>query len=121
MLDIDPVIDYVAFEKAKGKEGFLHRVVHHVTSFIESEVYVEFSDKSFRKRAISYEDGRGVSRESSSISLCSRGYRGCLGSGWGRLLLGDSGESDRGLLCYLCHNCEVNTSRGLFNRGVWGV
>ena len=30
----------VAFEKAKGKEGFLHRVVYHVASFIESEVYV---------------------------------------------------------------------------------
>ena len=30
VLDIDPIIDYVTFEKAKGKEGFLHRVVHHV-------------------------------------------------------------------------------------------
>ena len=40
MLHIDPVIDYIAFEEAKGKEGFLHWVVHHVASFIESEVYV---------------------------------------------------------------------------------
>ena len=40
VLDIDPIIDYVAFEEAKGKESFLHRVVHHVASFIKSEVYV---------------------------------------------------------------------------------
>ena len=40
VLDIDPIIDYIAFKKAKGKEGLLHRVVHHVASFIESEVYV---------------------------------------------------------------------------------
>ena len=40
VLDIDPVVDYVAFEKAKGKEGLFNRVIHHVTSFIKSEVYV---------------------------------------------------------------------------------
>ena len=40
VLDIDPIIDYIAFEKAKGKEGFLHRVIYHVASFIKSEVYV---------------------------------------------------------------------------------
>jgi hypothetical protein len=34
VLDINPVVYYVAFEEAKGKEGFLHRVVHHVASFI---------------------------------------------------------------------------------------
>jgi hypothetical protein len=60
VLDINPIIDYIAFEKAKGKEGFLHRVVHHVTSFIESEVYVQFLDKSLCKCVISSEDGRGV-------------------------------------------------------------
>ena len=36
-------------------------------------------------------------------------------------MLGDPGESDRGLWSYLCHDCEVDTGRGLFNRGVWGV
>ena len=61
MLDINPIVDYVAFEKAKGKEGLLHWVVHHVTSFIESEVYVQFSDKSLCEGVISSEDGRGVS------------------------------------------------------------
>ena len=40
VLDIDPIVDYIAFEKAKGKEGFLHRVVYHVASFVKSEVYV---------------------------------------------------------------------------------
>ena len=40
VLDIDPIVDYVSFEKAKGKKGLLHRVVHHVTSFVESKVYV---------------------------------------------------------------------------------
>ena len=40
MLDINPIVDYITFEKAKSKEGFLHWVVHHVTSFIESKVYV---------------------------------------------------------------------------------
>ena len=40
VLDVDPIIDYVTFEKAKGKEGLLHWVVHHVASFIKSEVYV---------------------------------------------------------------------------------
>ena len=34
VLDIDPIVDYIAFEEAKGKEGFLHRVVHHIASFI---------------------------------------------------------------------------------------
>ena len=61
MLDIDPIIDYIAFEKAKGKEGLLNQVVHHITSFIESQVYVQFPNKSFCKGAISSEDGRGVS------------------------------------------------------------
>ena len=61
VLDIDPIIGYVTFEKAKGKEGFLHRVIHHVTSFVKSEVYIQFSDKLLCKRAISSEDGRGVS------------------------------------------------------------
>ena len=61
MLNIDPIIDYIAFEKAKGKEGFLHRVVHHIASFIKSKVYVQFPNKSFCKGAISSEDGRGVS------------------------------------------------------------
>ena len=121
VLDINPIVNYVAFEKAKGKEGLLHQVIHHVASFVKSKVYVQFSDKSLCKRAISSEDGRGVSQESSSISLCYRGYRACLGGGWGRLLLGDSSESDRSLWSYLCHNCEVNTSRGLFNRSVWGI
>ena len=36
-------------------------------------------------------------------------------------LLGNPSESDRGLWSYLGHNCEVDTGRGLFNRGVWGV
>ena len=40
VLDIDPVVDYVAFKKAKGKEGLFHRVIHHVASFIKSEVYI---------------------------------------------------------------------------------
>ena len=40
MLDIDPIVDYIAFEKAKGKKGFLHWVVHHIASFIKSKVYV---------------------------------------------------------------------------------
>ena len=61
MLDINPVVDYIAFEKAKGKEGFLHWVVHHVASFIESEVYVQFPNKLLCEGAISSEDGRGVS------------------------------------------------------------
>ena len=61
MLNIDPIIDYIAFEKAKGKEGLLHWVIHHVTSFIECKVYVQFSNKSLCKGAISSEDERGVS------------------------------------------------------------
>ena len=61
MLDINPIVDYLTFEKAKDKEGFLHQVIHHVASFIESEVYVQFLNKSLCKGAISSEDGRGVS------------------------------------------------------------
>jgi hypothetical protein len=61
MLNINPIVNYVAFEEAKGKEGFLHRVIHHVASFIESKVYVQFPNKSLGKGAISSEDGRGVS------------------------------------------------------------
>ena len=61
MLDINPVIDYIAFEKAKGKEGLLHQVVHHIASFIESKIYVQFPNKSLCKGAISSEDGCGVS------------------------------------------------------------
>ena len=40
VLDIDPIVDYVAFEKAQGKESLFHRVIHHVTPFIESEIYI---------------------------------------------------------------------------------
>ena len=40
MLYINPIIDYIAFKEAKGKEGLLHWVVYHVTSFIESKIYV---------------------------------------------------------------------------------
>ena len=40
MLHVDPIIDYITFKEAKGKEGLFHWIVHHVTSFIESEVYV---------------------------------------------------------------------------------
>ena len=61
MLDINPIVDYIAFEKAKGKEGFLHGVVHHIASFVESEVYVQFSNKPLCKGVVSGEDGRGVS------------------------------------------------------------
>ena len=121
VLDINSIVNYITFEKAKGKEGLLHWVIHHVTSFIEPEVYVQFSDKSLCKHAISSEGGRGVSQESSSISLCCRGYRACLGCGWGGLLLGDSGKSDRSLWSYLCHDCEMDTSGGLFDRSVWGI
>ena len=60
MLDINPVVDYIAFEKAEGKEGFLHQVVHHIASFIESEIYVQFPNKSLCKGVISSEDGWGV-------------------------------------------------------------
>ena len=40
VLHIDPVVNYIAFKKAKGKEGFLHWIIYHVTSFIKSKVYV---------------------------------------------------------------------------------
>jgi hypothetical protein len=40
MLYNNPIIDYIAFKEAKGKEGLLHWVVYHVTSFIESKIYV---------------------------------------------------------------------------------
>ena len=40
VLHIDPIVDYIAFKEAQGKEGLLHWIVHHVASFIEFKVYV---------------------------------------------------------------------------------
>ena len=40
VLHIDPIVDYIAFKEAQGKEGLLHWIVHHVASFIKFKVYV---------------------------------------------------------------------------------
>ena len=61
VLDIDPIINYITFKKAKGKKGLLHWIIHHNASFIESKVYVQFSNKLLCKGMISSEDGRGIS------------------------------------------------------------
>ena len=76
VLDINPIINYVAFEEAEGKEGFLHWVIHHVASFIKSKVYVQFSDKSLCECAISSEDERGGFPESLPPFPCAAGATG---------------------------------------------
>ena len=40
VLHVDPVIYTIALEEAKGKEGLLHWVVHHIAPFIKFKVYV---------------------------------------------------------------------------------